>query len=111
MSTRIGDFCAATSVELDIQCGWCVRAPFRQWEWRVHCARCGEPSAVSVRQAQLTTERWSMGFVHDQLSEGAPFRVLTVVDQFSRQAPVREVQHGLGSHDIVAALDRRVEHK
>jgi putative transposase len=31
-----------------------------------------------------TTERWSMDFVHDALADGRPFRVLTVVDQWSR---------------------------
>ena len=29
------------------------------------------------------TERWSMDFVHDALADGRPFRVLTVVDQWS----------------------------
>ena len=37
-----------------------------------------------VPQAQRTHERWSMDFVHDQLFDGRPFRMLTVVDQFSR---------------------------
>ena len=31
------------------------------------------------------TERWSMDFVHDAMADGRPFRVLTVVDQWSRQ--------------------------
>lgn len=31
------------------------------------------------------TERWSMDFVHNALADGRPFRVLTVVDQWSRQ--------------------------
>ena len=33
------------------------------------------------------TERWSMDFVHDALADGRPFRVLTVVDQWSRSEP------------------------
>ena len=35
-------------------------------------------------------QRWSMDFVHDQLFDGRPFRILTVVDQWSRQSPVLE---------------------
>lgn len=31
-------------------------------------------------------ERWSMDFVHDQLSNGFAFRVLTVVDNCSRES-------------------------
>jgi putative transposase len=41
-----------------------------------------------VPQAKRTHERWSMDFVHDQLFEGRAFRVLTIVDQFSRQSPL-----------------------
>jgi len=37
------------------------------------------------------TERWSMDFVHDALADGRPFRILTVVDQWSRSSPLLEV--------------------
>ncbi len=36
-------------------------------------------------RATRTNERWSMDFVHDQLIDGRPIRMLTVVDQLSRQ--------------------------
>jgi len=32
-----------------------------------------------------------MDFMHDGLADGRPFRVLTVVDQWSRQSPILEV--------------------
>jgi putative transposase len=51
-------------------------------------------------------QRWSMDFVHDQLFDGRPFRVLTVVDQWSRQSPVLEVGFSLTGRDVVAALER-----
>jgi putative transposase len=35
--------------------------------------------------ASRPNERWSMDFVADRLDDGRPFRVLTVVDQFSRE--------------------------
>ena len=47
-----------------------------------------------------------MDFVHDQLADGRPFRVLTVVDQWSRQRPVLEVGFSLRGRDVAAALDR-----
>jgi len=50
-----------------------------------------------------------MDFVHDQLFNGRPFRVLTVVDQFSRQTPLLEVRFGFSGHDVAAALDRAIE--
>lgn len=30
-------------------------------------------------------QRWSMDFIHDQLANGRSFRVLNVVDDYSRQ--------------------------
>jgi putative transposase len=62
-----------------------------------------------VRQAQRTHERWSMDFVHDQLFDGRPFRMLTVVDQFSRQSPLIEPRFGFSGRDVVAALDRIID--
>jgi putative transposase len=62
-----------------------------------------------VPQAQRTRERWSMDFVHDQLFDGRPFRVLTVVDQFSRQTPLLEPRGSFCGRDVVAALDRAIE--
>lgn len=52
------------------------------------------------------TERWSMDFVHDALADGRPFRVLTVVDQWSRQSPMLEVASSMSGHTVGAALDR-----
>ena len=57
-------------------------------------------------QAQRTHERWSMDFVHDQLCDGRPFRMLTLIDQFSRQSPLIEPRFGFSGRDVVEALDR-----
>src|ERR1700745_1431485 len=40
------------------------------------------------REATQPNETWAMDFVHDQLATGRKIRVLTVVDTFSRYAPV-----------------------
>jgi putative transposase len=51
-------------------------------------------------------ERWSMDFVHDALADGRPFRILTVVDQWSRSNPLLEVASSMSGHTVGAALDR-----
>ena len=61
-----------------------------------------------VPQAQRTHERWSMDFVHDQLFDGRLFRVLTVVDQFSRESPLLEPAFSISGRDVAQALDRHV---
>jgi putative transposase len=57
-------------------------------------------------QAQRTHKRWNMDFVHDQLFDGRPFRMLTVVDQFSRLSPALAPRHSFGGGDVATVLDR-----
>jgi putative transposase len=52
-------------------------------------------------------ERWSMDFVHDQLFDGRPFRILTVVDQLSRESPLIEVAFAMSGQRVAAAIDAR----
>ena len=49
-----------------------------------------------------------MDFVHDALADGRAFRVLTVVDQWSRWSPILEVAHGMSGKAVAEALDRAV---
>lgn len=51
-------------------------------------------------------ERWSMDFVHDVFADGSQFRVLTVVDQWSRQSPLLEVASTMSGITVGQALDR-----
>jgi putative transposase len=52
------------------------------------------------------TERWSMDFVHDILTDGRPFRILTVVDHWSRQSPVLETGFRMSGETVGQVLDR-----
>ena len=47
-----------------------------------------------------------MDFVHDAFADGRQFRVLTVVDQWSRQSPLLEVASSMSGVTVGAALDR-----
>jgi putative transposase len=49
-------------------------------------------------------ERWSMDFVHDQLANGRAFRVLTVVDNWSRESVLLETGFRLTGDSVVQAL-------
>ena len=55
------------------------------------------------------SERWSMDFVHDTLSEGRPYRMLTVVDQWSRSSPVIEAGFRMSGEIVSGVLDRVLE--
>lgn len=47
-----------------------------------------------------------MDFVHDQLADGRKFRVLTVVDKWSRESVLLEVDFALTGASVVRAFER-----
>lgn len=47
---------------------------------------------------------WAIDFVHDKLSNGRPYKMLTVVDEYTRQALVVHVGTKLGSAEVLEAL-------
>jgi len=47
-----------------------------------------------------------MDFVHDALADRRPFRILTVVDQWSRSSPLLEVASRMSGRTVSEALDR-----
>jgi len=49
-----------------------------------------------------------MDFVHDQLADGHPFRVLTVVDQWSRFSPVLSPARSIRGADVARVLDQAI---
>lgn len=56
-------------------------------------------------KAQALHERWIMDFIHDQIFDDQPFRVLTVIDQWSRQSPILEPGPTLSGRDVAVMLD------
>lgn len=61
---------------------------------------------VIMDRPQRVNQHWSMDFVSDSLYNGRRFRVLTVVDNFSRECPVLEVDHSLTGQRVTRVLDR-----
>ena len=50
-------------------------------------------------------QRWSMDFVHDQMLDGRAFRILTVIDQWSRESVTLEANFRLTGRCVGKALD------
>jgi putative transposase len=59
-----------------------------------------------LSHALHANDRWSLDFVHDRLRWGRRFRVLTIVDEFSRFSPEIEVDTSLPSARVIAVLER-----
>ncbi len=54
-------------------------------------------------------EHWSSDFVSDQLADGRRFRVLTAIDQVSRECVCLEVAQRLPADAVTKALDQAME--
>lgn len=59
------------------------------------------PSGVAVRPNQC----WSMDFVSDKLADGRSFRILTVVDQFTRECVGLEADGSMNGMKVARALE------
>ena len=47
---------------------------------------------------------WSIDFVHDKLSNGRPYKMLTVLDEYTREALAVTVANKMGSSEVLEAL-------
>jgi putative transposase len=56
-------------------------------------------------------QRWSLDFVSDTLSDGRRFRILCIVDDYSRECLATVVDTSLGGVRVVRELERLVEER
>jgi len=56
--------------------------------------------------ASRPNQCWSMDFVSDKLADGSSFRILTVVDQFTRECVCWEADRSMTGAKVVAALTK-----
>ncbi len=54
----------------------------------------------------VANERWAMDFIHDQLADGTAFRVLSIVDLYTRECVGLVPAIRLRADDVVATLSR-----
>jgi putative transposase len=65
-----------------------------------HARRPALPAVTAPNQ------RWSLDFMHDRLAAGRRFRILTIVDDFSRLSPGIDVFYSMNSDRVIATLER-----
>ena len=70
---------------------------------RRHRSSVTRPERTS---ATCANESWSMDFMADQLFDGRRFRLLTIVDDFTRESLAIEVGQRLQGGDVARVLDR-----
>lgn len=96
--------------------GWKVNAKrvYRLYDEENLKVRSVERKKISRRQrvpqgpATGPNDCWSADFVSDKLSDGRSIRILTVIDQFTRECVWLEVDRSMNGPKVVAALARAV---
>ena len=75
--------------------------------------RGGRKRAIGTRAPmaipQGPNQRWSLDFVSDTASEGRRFRILNVIDDFSRESLASVVDRSLSGIRVARKLDRIAE--
>lgn len=61
---------------------------------------------VVMDRPERVNQHWSMDFVSDSLYNGRRFRVLTIVDDLSRECPALEADHSITGKRITRVLNR-----
>ena len=69
---------------------------------------------VAVEREQLAlpsrpNEVWSMDFVSDALTNGRRIKVLTIVDDFTKESVDLVAEHGISGHHVVRVLQRAAQ--
>ena len=82
---------------------------FYREERRQGRRRDGRKRALSTRRPALMPNRakaqWSLDFVSDTFTDGRRFRVLAVVDDFTRECPTLVADTSLSGQRVVRELD------
>jgi putative transposase len=96
--------------------GWKVNAKrvYRLYDQENLKVRSVERKKISRRQrvahgpATAPNQCWSADFVSDKLTDGRSYRILTVIDQFTRECVAMEADRSLHGRHVVAALTRAI---
>jgi putative transposase len=95
--------------------GWHVNAKriYRLYREEELIVRTKQRRKIARRQRAITTsvaaqpnQCWSMDFVSDKLADGRSFRILTVVDQFTRECVGLEADRAMTGMKVAQALER-----
>ena len=61
---------------------------------------------VALPVPTAPNEQWSMDFVSDSLHNGRRFRILTIVDNFTKESPLVEVDTSIGGQRLVRIMNQ-----
>jgi putative transposase len=98
------------------QSGWIVNHKRIQRIWQkeglqVHYrskykkAKGTSANSCAVKKAEYINHIWTYDFMSDQTEDGRPLKLLTVLDEFTRESPAIEVGRSIRAKDVISVLD------
>jgi putative transposase len=74
---------------------------------RKHCVRSESPTATLT----VADQEWALDFAHDVIAAGRTIRVLSVVDAYTRECLVLEVDTSFASRRVTRVLEQIMERR
>jgi len=62
-------------------------------------------NSCAVRKAKHINHVWTYDFMSDQTEDGRSLKLLTVLDEFTRESPVIEIGRSIRAKDVIAVLE------
>jgi putative transposase len=79
-----------------------LQVPYRH---KFKKAKGDSSNSCSVKKAEHINHVWTYDFVSDQTADGRPLKLLTVLDEFTRESLAIEVGRSIKSKDVISILD------
>jgi putative transposase len=79
-----------------------LQVPYRR---KFKRATGGSDNSCSVKKAEYINHVWTYDFISDQTEDGRKLKLLTVLDEFTRESPAIEVGRSIKAKDVIATLE------
>jgi transposase InsO family protein len=79
-----------------------LQVPYRR---KFKKAKGSSANSCAIKKAQYPDHVWTYDFISDQTEDGRKLKLLTVLDEFTRESPTIELGRSIRAKDVIAVLE------
>lgn len=79
-----------------------LQVPYRR---KVKKAKGSSANSCSVRKAEYINHVWTYDFISDQTADGRSLKLLTLLDEFTRESLAIEIGRSIKAKDVISVLE------
>jgi len=79
-----------------------LQVPYRR---KFKKAKGSSENSCALKKAKYPNHVWTYDFMGDQTEDSRPLKLLTVLDEFTRESPAIEVGRSIKAKDVIAVLE------